>query len=469
MKKLLLALVPLTLFAQVEIDTIIRLPVGLRQGAYLQDLNKLYLGSYAFDQYLVLDCSTYELKAQIPVEGADFYQYSYNWRRQKLYVTFGDGPESTLVIDAAGDSILRWLDVYREFWNDAYLSDLDVRFKPAVDTLYEYECDADTIIRRWPIHCTYASWDSVDHKLYVGQGSYAKLYVYDYLADSCLKVIDVGAINTRMSDACEFNYNYHRAYVSHWTLDWGAQEVGIIDTERDTLVRVLPMNAEYGVFDHVAVDQRDGKAYICDRYDTMWVLDCATDSVLKKFSFAEGGELGTCIRWVPWSNRIYLINNVWAEGYLAIIDCNTDTVIWSRGMYTDACYDIQLDPVRQRIFLIGAPDTNSVCVLRDTGYSAVSTPKADGAPVASGLQARMVSGGCDIQYSLAAPGHVDLSVYDLMGREVRCLVAQEQSAGQHHVLWNCRNESGISVSRGVYFFRLDTPYFRDVKKAVVTR
>jgi len=35
-------------------------------------------------------------------------------------------------------------------------------------------------------------------------------------------------------------------------------------------------------------------------------------------------------------------------------------------MYTDACYDIQLDPVRQRIFLIGAPDTNSVCVLRDT-------------------------------------------------------------------------------------------------------
>jgi len=47
-----------------------------------------------FDQYLVLDCSTYQLKAQIPVEGADFYQYSYNWRLQKLYVTFGDGPKA---------------------------------------------------------------------------------------------------------------------------------------------------------------------------------------------------------------------------------------------------------------------------------------------------------------------------------------------------------------------------------------
>jgi len=156
-RRLLLIFVPLTVFAQFETDTIIRLPVGLREGAYLQDLNKLYLSSVAQDQYLVLDCSTYQVKAQIPVAGAAFYHYSYNWRRQKLYVAFDEGPESTLVIDAAGDSILRWLTVFREFRSDAYLSDLDVRFKPAVDSLYEYECDADTIIRRWPIQSTYAS------------------------------------------------------------------------------------------------------------------------------------------------------------------------------------------------------------------------------------------------------------------------------------------------------------------------
>ena len=75
-KKLLLVLVPLTVFAQFEIDTVIRLPVALRPGIYLQDLNKLYLNSYAFDQYLVLDCSTYQLKAQVPVEGADFLRMS---------------------------------------------------------------------------------------------------------------------------------------------------------------------------------------------------------------------------------------------------------------------------------------------------------------------------------------------------------------------------------------------------------
>jgi DNA-binding beta-propeller fold protein YncE len=468
-KKLMLVLVPLTVFAQVEVDTIIRLPMGLRNGVYLQDLNELYLCSYAFDQIPVLDCSTYQLKARIPVQGDGEFRYTYNWRRQKLYVAFGEGPESTLVIDAAGDSVLRWLDVYREFRNDVYLSDLDVRFKPAVDTLYEYECDADTIIRRWPIHSTWCSWDSVHRKLYVGQGSQKKLYVYDYLADSCLKVIDVSAVYAQMPDACVFSYNHHRAYVAHGRLDWVDQEVGIIDTERDTLVRVLPVNVAYGLYLHVAVDESDGKAYITSYPDTMWVVDCATDSLLKKFECGEGGRTDVCIRWVPWSNRIYLINRLWGERYLVVIDCNTDSIIKSDMYLGLSCYDIQLDPVHQRVFLIGAPDTNSITVLRDTGYAAVSTPRADVVPAASGLQARMVSGGCDIQYSLAAPGHVELSVYDQLGREVRQLVDSAQSAGQHRVTWDCQDPNGNRVPLGAYFIQLRSPAVNDEQKVIVTR
>jgi hypothetical protein len=471
-KKLLLVLVPLTAFPQVVIDTIIRLPVPLGQAVCLPELNKLYLGSFARDQYLVLDCSTYQLKTQIPVEGAGFWHYSYNWRRQKLYIGFNPSPESTLVIDAAGDSVLRWLDVYREFRNDVYLGDLDVRFKPAVDTLYEYECDADTIIRRWPIHCTYASWDSVHHKLYVGQGSFKKLYVYDYLADSCLMVIDVSAVYARMPDACVFSYNYHRAYVAHYAFDMVSDEVGIIDTERDTLVRVLPVKVERGLYSAVAVDERDGKAYITSYPDTMWVVDCATDSVLKKFACGYGGTAEMCIRWIPWSNRIYVVS-VWpdtsANSMLVVIDCNTDSIIVPGMCLANMCIqDIQLDPVRQRIFVTGV-DSNSVFVLRDTGYAAVETPKTGDLPVTSDMQTRMVPGGCDIQYTLASPGAVELSVYDQLGREVRRLIGEEQAAGQHGVTWNCRDSSGNRVPAGVYFIRLDTQGFTDTRKAVVAR
>jgi hypothetical protein len=56
-----------------------------------------------------------------------------------------------------------------------------------------------------------------------------------------------------------------------------------------------------------------------------------------------------------------------------------------------------------------------------------------------------------------------------MGREVRWLVAAKQSAGQHSVVWNCLDAHGNRAAPGVYFIRLDTPGFSDVKKAVVAR
>jgi hypothetical protein len=462
MKRLLFVLVPMVVFAQVVVDTVIRLPSNLGQAFFIPELNHLYtIGTDLYD----LDCSTYSLKAQIPISGggsASWTHFSWNPRRHKLYVVFNP-VESTFVIDVATDSVVRSLTVTREWFNDMYLSDIDVRFKPAVDTLLEYECAADTVIRRLPVHSTCASWDSVGRKLYVGQGSYKKLYVYDYLADSCLKVIDVSAIRAITPDACVFSRTYRRAYVSSFqpeplTYDY----VGIVDTDRDTLLRVLPVRVHDGLYYQAAVDERDGKVYITgddgsyDTPDTMWVVDCATDSVLKKFECVHRGRPDLCIRWVPWSNRIYLVNSgpdgVHASS-LVVIDCNTDSVIVPGMLVSNGfIQDIQLDPVHERIFVIGV-DSNDVYVLRDTAYAAVETPKAE-VPVASCLRVLMTSGGCDVQYSLASPSQVDLSVYNLTGREVRRLVGEEQSAGQHNAIWDWRDNNGSAVPSGVYSCRL---------------
>ncbi len=481
MKKLLLVLIPLALFGQVVVDTVIRFPREPGYACFFPELNKLYEGDGGSGLF-VLDCSTYQLKPEIPEPlGLAHNHWSWNWRRQKLYLTRYTGDtraDSTLVIDVAGDSVLGWLPVFREFYNDVYLSDIDARFKPEVDTLYEYDCAADTAIRRLPIHSTCASWDSVGHKLYVGQGSLKKLYVYDYLADSCLKVIDVSAVDAMMPDALIFGTN-HRAYVSSFqTQPLSATNLGIVDTERDTLLGVLPVRLQENLYTQVAVDERDGKVYVtdCDGIlgtpDTMWVVDCATDSVLKKFECVHMGNTDMCIRWVPWSNRIYLANfgpDSTNGGSLVVIDCNTDSVIVPKMLLGDGgqIYDITLDPIHQRVFVTGG-DTNTVYVLRDTGYG-IAEAKPSGPRPASGLQVRTMPGWFDLRYSLASPCRVDLSVYDLMGRAVRRLVAEKRSAGPHSVVWNCQDLHGNRAARGVYFIRLDTPGFRDVKKAVVTR
>jgi DNA-binding beta-propeller fold protein YncE len=475
MRKLLFALVPLMLFAQVEVDTVIKFPGEVGKGCFFPDLNKLYVDDYP-NGYYVLDCSTYQLKPNVP--GVNLYHYSWNWRRQKLYVTKNPRPESTLVVDVAADSVIGWLEVCREWHSDVYLGDVDRRYKPAVDTLYEYDCATDTITRRLTLggSSTCASWDSVGRKLYVGQGSLKKLYVYDYMNDSCLKVIDVGAIRATKPDACVFSRTHRRAYVSSEQYELSYAYIGIVDTERDTLLRVLPVRVPKGLYKQVVVDERDGKVYMtdCDGLpetpDTMWVIDCATDSVLKKFECVREGHTSKRIRWVPWSNRIYLLNDYpdrTHNGSLVVIGCNTDSVIVPGMLLGDFLYDIQLDPIRQRIFVVG--DTDKVYVLRDVEGGVVEEPASAGPALASGLQVQTTAGGFDLSYSTASPCRVDLSVYDLTGREVRRLVAEGQSAGEHRVLWNCGDSVGNPVPLGVYLIRLDTPDFTDAKKAVVMR
>ena len=481
MKKLLFVLVPLVLFAQVEIDTVMRLPARLGHALFIPELNRLYtMPRYGGSHLFVLDCSTYSLKAQIPIGGAGATtHFSWNSQRQKLYVTANPFIESTLVIDAATDSVIRSLTVPKEWYNDVYLSDIDVRFKPVEDALYEYECAADTVIRSLPIHSTCASWDSVGRKLYVGQGSLKKLYVYDYLADSCLKVIDVSAVRATFPDALVFSRTHRRGYVSSFQGELMTYaNVGIVDTDRDTLLGVLPVRITRKFSRQVAVNERDGKVYITDcdggveTPDTMWVVDCATDSVLKKFECVHRGNTDVCIRWVPWSNRIYLANN-YPDGIhnssLVVIDCNTDSVIVPGMLVSDDFIrDIQLDPVRERIFVVGA-DSYNVYVLRDVEGGVVEEPASAGPASAPGLQVLMTSDGYELQYSIASPCRVDLSVYDLTGREVRRLVASQQSAGEHQAIWNCADSAGNAVPRGVYLIRLDTPGSRSVKKAVVAR
>ena len=480
MKRFLLVLVPLALFAQVEIDTVIRLPTtNLGQAWFIPELNKLYVKGR--DQYFVLDCSTYEVRAQIPRPySMGLTHYSWNWRRQKLYITTNPRPDSTLIVDAAADTVIGWSVVSDEDHWDAYVSDLDRRYKSVGDTLYGFECATDTVVQRIlpPLPgygLSYTCWDSVGRKLYLPLAKFQEpsLAVYDYVADSFRKTIDVSSIPAWALDALVFDHTHRKAYLGPYQPEMGYVNVGIIDTEHDTLISVLPVQIWSGLYTQVVVNERDGKVYLADSDadpktpDSLWVVDCATDSVLKKVEYMRG-VVTQCIRWVPWSNRIYVSIGGWDSACIVVLDCNTDSIV-ARLSLGDSygAMDIQLDPIRERIFVIRA-DSNTVHVLRDVGYG-VAEPSTAGPPLSSGLRVQMTSGGFDLRYSVASPCRVDLFVYDLMGREVRQFVAGQQPAGRHLVTWDRRDHAGAAVARGVYFVRLDTPGFRAVKKAVVTR
>ncbi|MGE5679703.1 MAG: S8 family serine peptidase [Bacillota bacterium] len=69
-----------------------------------------------------------------------------------------------------------------------------------------------------------------------------------------------------------------------------------------------------------------------------------------------------------------------------------------------------------------------------------------------------------ISYSLPEAAHVQLKIYDVLGREISTLVDQVQKAGNHKVKFN-----GSSLSSGVYIYAIHAGDFRDAKKLMVLK
>jgi hypothetical protein len=69
-----------------------------------------------------------------------------------------------------------------------------------------------------------------------------------------------------------------------------------------------------------------------------------------------------------------------------------------------------------------------------------------------------------IRYDVPSASRVRLSVYDLLGREIAVLVDDERSPGRFGVTFDAG-----SLSTGVYFYRLSTSEFSQVRKLVVVK
>jgi len=74
-----------------------------------------------------------------------------------------------------------------------------------------------------------------------------------------------------------------------------------------------------------------------------------------------------------------------------------------------------------------------------------------------------------IQFALPSDASVRLSVYDILGREVRSLVNTDMAAGYHNVAWDGRNNKGTSVASGIYIYRIEAGQFVSTKKMMLLK
>jgi len=74
-----------------------------------------------------------------------------------------------------------------------------------------------------------------------------------------------------------------------------------------------------------------------------------------------------------------------------------------------------------------------------------------------------------IRYELPEDGLVNVTIYDMMGRQVSTLVSNHQTAGYKSIQWNATNDFGKPVSAGVYLYQIQAGEFVQTKKMVLLK
>lgn len=106
-----------------------------------------------------------------------------------------------------------------------------------------------------------------------------------------------------------------------------------------------------------------------------------------------------------------------------------------------------------------------------------STPTAIGEPVANNADGYILHQNYPnpfnpetrINYQLAFPSHVEITIYNMLGQKIRKLVSQNRPAGTHQIQWNGKDEMGRDSASGIYIYKLVAGEFVQSRKMLLLR
>ncbi|MCK4421451.1 T9SS type A sorting domain-containing protein, partial [candidate division WOR-3 bacterium] len=75
----------------------------------------------------------------------------------------------------------------------------------------------------------------------------------------------------------------------------------------------------------------------------------------------------------------------------------------------------------------------------------------------------------DISYQLPAKTTINLEIFDVIGRSVITLISSAQPAGFYTIPWRGTDRNNKKLPSGIYFLKMTTGSFKDVRKMVILR
>ena len=74
-----------------------------------------------------------------------------------------------------------------------------------------------------------------------------------------------------------------------------------------------------------------------------------------------------------------------------------------------------------------------------------------------------------LRYDLPEDAMVNITIYDMMGRNVKTMVNSQQNTGFKSIQWDATNDAGAPVSAGLYLYTIESKQFRQTKKMVLLK
>jgi len=74
-----------------------------------------------------------------------------------------------------------------------------------------------------------------------------------------------------------------------------------------------------------------------------------------------------------------------------------------------------------------------------------------------------------IAFSLKNASHVTIEIFNIKGEKVRTLVDKELHAAYHNIVWDGRDNRGRLVSSGIFFYRMKTDEYNNVRKMIMMK
>lgn len=130
---------------------------------------------------------------------------------------------------------------------------------------------------------------------------------------------------------------------------------------------------------------------------------------------------------------------------------------------------LQMSSIELHQVLAANPSADSVGVtVKNLHWN--NTALADGQPFVFGQNyPNPFNPTTQITYRLNKAAQVNLTIYDVAGREIRCLVNQYQSPGDYRIEWNSTSPGNRNLASGMYFARLTVDNQTATRKLVMMK